>query len=82
MAARILRQSGDRATSAKAHRWALQRLQTAANERAGGTGGTITAEDIAMANESRITSVFQRGWDAALRAARNWHETQANKTLI
>jgi hypothetical protein len=57
----------------------LQRLQAAANE---GAGGTITAEDIAVANESRITSEFQRGWDAALLAARNWHEAQANKTLI
>jgi hypothetical protein len=56
----------------------LQRLQTAANERAAGTG-TITAEDIAMANESRITSEFQRGWDAALRAARNWHETRQTR---
>ena len=35
-----------------------------------------------MANESRITSEFQRGWDAALRAARNWHEAQQNKTLL
>ena len=33
-----------------------------------------------MATE--ITPEFQRGWDAALRAARGWHEAQANKTLI
>ena len=35
-----------------------------------------------MATESRISSEFQRGWDAALRAARAWHEAQQNKTLL
>ena len=25
---------------------------------------------------------FQRGWDAALAAVREWHESQAKKTLI
>ncbi len=25
---------------------------------------------------------FQRGWDAALLAARAWHEAQAKKTLV
>jgi hypothetical protein len=29
-----------------------------------------------------ITPEFQRGWDAALVAARHWHESQAKKTLI
>lgn len=29
-----------------------------------------------------ITPEFQRGWDAALLAARFWHESQAKKTLI
>jgi hypothetical protein len=29
-----------------------------------------------------ITPEFQRGWDAALRAARYWHEAQAKKTLV
>ena len=29
-----------------------------------------------------ITPEFQRGWDAALAAARNWHELQVQKTLI
>jgi hypothetical protein len=29
-----------------------------------------------------ITPEFQRGWDAALLAARLWHESQAKKTLI
>ncbi len=29
-----------------------------------------------------ITPEFQRGWDAALVAAREWHESQAKKTLI
>ena len=28
------------------------------------------------------TSEFQRGWDAALQAARSWHESQAKKALI
>ena len=32
--------------------------------------------------DPKITPEFQRGWDAALRAARSWHETQANKTFI
>ena len=29
-----------------------------------------------------ITPEFQRGWDAAILAMRNWHESQAKKTLI
>ena len=29
-----------------------------------------------------ITPEFQRGWDAALAAARAWHEAQAAQTLI
>ena len=29
-----------------------------------------------------ITPEFQRGWDAALMAARIWHESQAKKALI
>ena len=29
-----------------------------------------------------ITSEFQRGWDAALQAARSWHKSQAKKALI
>jgi hypothetical protein len=28
------------------------------------------------------TSDFQRGWDAAILAVRQWHESQAKKTLI
>lgn len=31
---------------------------------------------------NEITPEFQRGWDAALLAARYWHEAQAKKTLI
>ena len=31
---------------------------------------------------TEITPEFQRGWDAALVAARSWHESQAKKTLI
>ena len=29
-----------------------------------------------------VTPEFQRGWDAALLAARQWHESQAKKTLV
>jgi hypothetical protein len=32
--------------------------------------------------ESNITPEFQRGWDAALQAARAWHESQASKSLV
>jgi hypothetical protein len=32
--------------------------------------------------ETKITPEFQRGWDAALAAARQWHQDQAKKTLI
>ena len=31
---------------------------------------------------TEITPEFQRGWDAALLAARYWHESQAKKTLM
>jgi hypothetical protein len=31
---------------------------------------------------TEITAEFQRGWDAALMAARTWHESQAKKALI
>ena len=31
---------------------------------------------------TEITPEFQRGWDAALMAARSWHESQAKKALI
>jgi hypothetical protein len=29
-----------------------------------------------------ITPEFQRGWDAALLAVRQWHEAQSSKTLV
>ena len=29
-----------------------------------------------------ITPEFQRAWDAAILAVRQWHESQAKKTLI
>jgi hypothetical protein len=32
--------------------------------------------------ETEITPEFQRGWDAALIAARQWHEDQAKKALV
>ena len=31
---------------------------------------------------TEITPEFQRGWDAALMAARSWHESQAKRALI
>ncbi|HEX3404418.1 MAG TPA: hypothetical protein VHT74_29250 [Acetobacteraceae bacterium] len=31
---------------------------------------------------TRITPEFQRGWDAALLAVRQWHESQAKRTLV
>jgi hypothetical protein len=31
---------------------------------------------------AEITPEFQRGWDAALQAARAWHESQASKSLV
>ncbi len=33
-------------------------------------------------SDTKITPEFQRGWDAALVAVRDWHESQAKKTLI
>jgi hypothetical protein len=36
-----------------------------------------------MADPStEITPEFQRGWDAAILAASQWHESQAKRTLI
>ena len=32
--------------------------------------------------ETEITPEFQRGWDAALVAVRQWHEDQAKKVLV
>ena len=32
--------------------------------------------------DPKITTEFQRGWDAAMRAVRDWHEAQANKAMI
>ena len=33
-------------------------------------------------SDAKTTPEFQRGWDAALIAVRDWHESQAKKTLI
>ena len=33
-------------------------------------------------SDVKTTPEFQRGWDAALVAVRDWHESQAKKTLI
>jgi hypothetical protein len=32
--------------------------------------------------ETEKSPDFQRGWDAALTAARHWHEDQAKKALV
>jgi predicted Ser/Thr protein kinase len=32
--------------------------------------------------EADITEEFQRGWDAALLAARQWHEAKAKRCLV
>ena len=34
------------------------------------------------ATADRHSAEFQRGWDAALLAARDWHEAQAKKALV
>jgi hypothetical protein len=31
---------------------------------------------------TEITPEFQRGWDAALLAVQQWHESQAKRTLV
>jgi hypothetical protein len=35
-----------------------------------------------VTNKPQNTAEFHRGWEAALRAARQWHEAQASKTLV
>jgi hypothetical protein len=35
-----------------------------------------------MAGKTETSPEFLRGWEAALLAARDWHESQAKKTLI
>jgi hypothetical protein len=30
----------------------------------------------------QVNSDFQRGWDAALRAARSWHESKARQAMV
>jgi transposase len=30
----------------------------------------------------KISADFQRGWDAAIRAARDWHESKAKQALV
>ena len=32
--------------------------------------------------DTEITPEFQRGWNAAILAVRQWHEAQASKTMI
>ena len=32
--------------------------------------------------ETEVTPEFQRGWDAALLAVRQWHEAEASKSLV
>ena len=33
-------------------------------------------------NKTEITPEFQRGWEAALLAVRDWHESQAKKARV
>jgi hypothetical protein len=33
-------------------------------------------------SDTGLTPEFQRGWDAAIAAVRQWHEAQASKTMI
>jgi hypothetical protein len=33
-------------------------------------------------SKTEITPEFRRGWEAALLAARDWHQSQAKQTLI
>jgi hypothetical protein len=30
----------------------------------------------------QLNSEFQRGWDAAIRAARSWHESKARQAMV
>src|SRR5689334_9684849 len=46
-------------------------------------GMATTLRGVSMIDPcTKVTPDFQRGWDAALLAARNWHDSQAKKTLI
>jgi hypothetical protein len=33
-------------------------------------------------HSNHTSAEFQRGWDAAIRAARDWHEAKASQTLV
>lgn len=45
--------------------------------------GTNRLRSIAMTDPvPDVTPEFQRGWEAALKAAKIWHESQAKKALI
>jgi hypothetical protein len=35
-----------------------------------------------MTDNHQTTPEFQNGWDAAILAARHWHEAQASKAMI
>jgi len=43
---------------------------------------TINFRETSMATKTDTTPEFLRGWEAALLAARDWHQSQAKKTLI
>ena len=46
-------------------------------------GTATTRQEFRMTSpRTEITPEFQLGWDAALLAARYWHESQAKKALI
>ena len=44
--------------------------------------GNRHKNEAVMITEFSTTPEFKRGWDAALLAARQWHEAQASKTLV
>ena len=33
-------------------------------------------------SDTTVTPEYQRGWDAAIMAVRQWHEAQASKALV
>jgi hypothetical protein len=45
-------------------------------------GEPSTFQGTTMASKTETSPEFLRGWEAALLAARDWHESQAKKTLI
>ena len=60
-----------------------EHARIAAGETGRLTEGALRGTTCRMTDQSaEITPEFQRGWNAALLAARQWHESQAKKTLV